>query len=440
MIYLKNIFDSIKKWLSPGMEVKRWIFLSSSGIIIFVFGFFLLIDARTAVTAELAIRDFLMSIFKVKISSFWIDIAICTAGIYLMLMSNKRLFQSIYSVIVPYESKKLVEVIYEKRKLDMGTKVVAIGGGTGLSTLLKGLKAYTNNITAVVTVSDDGGSSGRLRTDFGMLPPGDIRNCLVALSNDESTLSSLFQYRFESGSGLEGHSFGNLFLAALNNIAGDDFQKAVKMSGDILSIKGKVYPSTLENTVLCAEMNSGRIIEGESSIPKENGDIKRVYLKPEKCKPLPEVIHAIKEADLIILGPGSLYTSILPNLKVNGISEEIKNAKAFRIYVCNIMTQSGETSKFKASDHLKALYENSINGIADAVIINTEIPADNDGKYKEEGSVFVIPDTEEIKKLGAEVIEAPVLGETGKKIRHNPSLLAEVIMKAAATRKGHTAS
>lgn len=434
MQHLKGVFGNVIKWLAPGMEVKRWLLLGSIGLLVFSFGLFLLIDVRSAVTAELAIRDFLAEKMGIRLSSFWIDVIICSIGIYMVLFSQRRFLQSIYTVIVPNESKKLVEVIYEKRKLDMGLKIVAIGGGTGLSTLLKGLKEHTNNLTAVVTVSDDGGSSGRLRNDFGMLPPGDIRNCLVALAKDESTLSSLFQYRFESGSGLEGHSFGNLFLAALNNIAGDDFKKAVKLSGDILSIRGKVYPATLEKTVLCAEMESGEIIEGESSIPKHNGTIRRVFLKPEKCSPLPEVIHAIREANIIVLGPGSLYTSILPNLKATGITKEIKESHALKIYVCNIMTQSGETSSFKASDHLQALYDNSDDGLVDAVIVNTETPDDKEGKYKEEGAVFVTPDTEKLEKMGVEVIEAPLVGEIGEKIRHNPVLLADAIIKAAAKR------
>ncbi len=434
MTYVRNIVINILKWLSPGMEVKRWFILSCFGVLIFSLGFFLLTDIRQAVAIEYSIIDFLAQHFKIKLSSTIIDILFCALGIYIMLFSQNQLFHSIYTVIVPYENKKLVEIIYEKRKLDMGYKIVAIGGGTGLSTLLRGLKSYTNNITAVVTVSDDGGSSGRLRDDFGMLPPGDIRNCLVALAKDESMLSSLFQYRFTSGSGLDGHSFGNLFLAALNNIAGDDFQKAVKMSGDILSIKGKVYPATLQKTVLCAEMNSGEIVCGESLIPKHNGKIKKIFLKPKKCSPLPEVIQAIKEADLILLGPGSLYTSILPNLQVEDIVKEIKASQAKKIYICNIMTQMGETSSFTASDHLQALYDNSEDNLVDAIIVNTSNPSSLSEKYKDENSYFVTPDIEKLKEMGIEIIEAALINGDSEHIRHDSQLLAEVIIKHAASK------
>ena len=432
--YIKDIFTNLTKWLSPGMEVKRWFFLSCLGVLVFCFGFFLIINIHPAVTIELSIVDFLSSLYHTKIPSAYLDVFFCITGIFITIFAQKQLFLSIYSVIVPYENKKLVEVIYEKRKLDMGVKIVAIGGGTGLSTLLRGLKKYTNNITAVVTVSDDGGSSGRLRDDFGMLPPGDIRNCLVALAGNESTLSSLFQYRFESGNGLQGHSFGNLFLAALNNIAGDDFQKAITISGDILNIKGKVYPATLEKTVLCAEMENGEIIEGESEIPKHKGKINKIFLKPQKCKPLNEVIKAIKEADIVILGPGSLYTSILPNLQVENITEEIKQSKALKFYICNIMTQLGETSNFTASDHLKALYKNSTDKLVDTIIINNSKPESLNKKYQEEGSVIVKPDFKKLKSMGVEVIDAPLINKDSEKIRHNSELLADIIIKNAMSK------
>lgn len=398
---------------------------------IFGFGFLLLTNIRIPLNIELAIVDFFSTKLKMNIPSRAVDIFFVITGLSIIIYAQNKWFRSIYTVLVPVESKKLVEVIYEKRKLDVGHKLLVIGGGTGLSTLLRGLKHYTSNITAMVTVSDDGGSSGRLRNEFGILPPGDIRNCLSALAKDESTLSSLFQYRFETGYGLEGHSFGNLFLTALNNIAGDDFQKAIKLSSDILSIQGKVFPATLQKTTLCAEMESGEIICGESIIPEKNGEISRIFLKPENATPLPEVISAIKEADAIILGPGSLYTSVLPNLQVPGIVEAIKESDALKLYVCNVMTQLGETTNFKASQHLKALYKNSADKLVDAVIINDEMPVTLVEKYKAEGALAVDPDIEELKKMDVEIITAQLLSES-EQVRHDSTKLASAIIKSIA--------
>lgn len=410
------------------MEIKRWLFLSWFGLMVFAFGFLLLTNIRTPLNIELAIVDFFRNTLKINVSSKTVDIFFLIMGLLIMLYAGNRWFQSIYTVLVPVESKKLVEMIYEKRKLDVGCKLVAIGGGTGLSTLLRGIKKYTSNITAMVTVSDDGGSSGRLRNELGILPPGDIRNCLVALAKDESTLSSLFQYRFDTGTGLEGHSFGNLFLAALNNIAEDDFQQAIKLSGDILSIQGKVFPATLQKTTLCAEMKSGEIICGESIIPEKNGEIKKIFLKPENCTPLPEVIMAIKEADAIILGPGSLYTSVLPNLQVPGIVEAIKESEALKIYVCNVMTQAGETTNFTASQHLKALYDNSTEKLVDIIIINDEMPVTLVEKYKAEGALAVKPDFEVLEKMAVRIVSAPLINEN-EQVRHDFNKLAGTIIK-----------
>ena len=423
-----DIFIRFLKWLSPGMEVKRWLFLSWLGLMIFAFGFLLLTNIRIPLNIELSIVDFFANKLKITVSSKLVDIFFVIIGLLIMAYAQHKWFRSIYAVIVPFEGKKLVEIIYEKRKLDVGYKLVAIGGGTGLSALLRGLKHYTSNITAMVTVSDDGGSSGRLRTEFGILPPGDIRNCLVALAKDESTLSSLFQYRFETGEGLEGHSFGNLFLTALNNIAQDDFQKAIKLSSEILSIQGKVFPATLQKTTLCAEMKSGEIICGESIIPEKSGEINRIFLKPENTTPLPEVLLAIKEADAIILGPGSLYTSILPNLQVPGIVEAIKESEALKLYICNVMTQTGETTGFNASQHLLALYKNSADKLVDVIIVNEEMPINLVEKYKAEGAFAVEPDISNLKKMNVGIITGQLLNEN-EQVRHDSAKLASIIVK-----------
>src|SRR5690554_3902621 len=232
-----------------------------------------------------------------------------------------------------------------------GPRIVTIGGGTGLGTILRGLKKTTDNLTAIVTVADDGGSSGRLRAEFGILPPGDIRNCLIAMADLEPLMEKLMQYRFNGGTGLSGHSFGNLFITAMTGITGD-FEKAIEASSQVLAVRGRVYPATLANVQLHAELSDGRKVTGESTIGKSDCSIRRVYMEPSTAEALPEAIKAIEEADVVILGPGSLYTSVIPPLLVRGIREALQNTKAPKVYICNVMTQPGETTGFTASDHL----------------------------------------------------------------------------------------
>lgn len=279
-------------------------------------------------------------------------------------------------------------------------KCLAIGGGTGLSTLLKGLKHYVlsdgeqaatrshilDSLTAVVTVTDDGGSSGRLREEFQILPPGDIRNCLVALSEDEYLLSQLFQYRFPGEGTIRGHSFGNLFLTALTGVTGD-FVKAVKLTSEVLAIRGNIVPSTTADVALVAELEDGRIIHGESKITAAGGRVRHIRLEPETCQPLPETLDAIRAADIITLGPGSLFTSIIPNLLVHGVSEAIAQSKALKVYICNIMTQPGETDHFSVSNHIEWLLRYIPAGALDVVLVNnTPVSPDVAAKYREEGA------------------------------------------------------
>lgn len=426
-------FKRLLKWLWPGMKIKRWLFVFWVGLCLFSLGFILLANIRTPIDIELGIVEFFRKSLGIRLSSAIVDIFFLVLGIYLMLFGLRKWFKSIYNVIVPYEEKKLVEIVYEKRQLETGYRIVAIGGGTGLSTLLRGLKNYTNNIVAAVTVTDDGGSSGRLRQELGILPPGDIRNCLVALAGDESTLSSLFQYRFSNGSGLEGHSFGNLFLAAMNSIAGD-FKQAVNLSSKILAIRGRVLPITLQTSTLHAELENGDLVVGESNIPKSSGRIRRVFLKPEVSEPLPEVLQSIREADAIILGPGSLYTSVLPNLLVDGMVQAIEESKALKLYICNVMTQPGETDDFTARDHIKTLLDQAGGKVADFIVINNEMPALLLEKYKAQGAYPVTPDIEEIKDLGVEVIAHPLINETDL-VRHDPKKLGEVVIKFITEKK-----
>ncbi|HEV2690820.1 MAG TPA: YvcK family protein [Bryobacteraceae bacterium] len=320
-------------------------------------------------------------------------------------------------------------------------RIVAIGGGTGLSTLLHGLKRYVQepreaNITAVVTVTDDGGSSGRLRREFDVLAPGDIRNCMVALSEDEALLSRLFQYRFSEGRGLKGHSFGNLFLTALTNLTGD-FAQAVKVSSEILASLGRIYPSTDANVVLEAELENGRIVTGETKISKSRSRIRRILLRPRTCKPLPETLEAIEQADLITFGPGSLFTSIVPNVLVQGIPEAIRRSRALRAYFVNLMWQPGETIGFRASDHVEAIQRHAGMKLFDVVVVNTRsISARQRRKYAAEEAQSVLNDVDRLAEMGMQVVTADLLGE-GDIVRHDPRASAEVAMDLA--RRGRAA-
>lgn len=309
-------------------------------------------------------------------------------------------------------------------------RIVAIGGGTGLSTMLRGLKLFTTNITAVVTVADDGGGSGILREDLGILPPGDIRNCILALANTEPTMEQLLQYRFTEGM-LKGQSFGNLFLAAMIGIS-NSFEEAVKRMSEVLAVSGKVLPVTVEDVRLVAELENGTIIRGESKIPeiqqKENSRIKRIYLEPSPAAPFEEVLVDILNAEAIVLGPGSLYTSVIPNLLVDGICDAIETSKAIKIYVCNIMTQPGETLGYTATDHIKALFDHGLKSL-DYVIVNKgEIPEEYRRRYIRDLSEPVKYDKDEIEKMGIKVVEEDLVTIKQEYIRHDEQKLAEIIV------------
>lgn len=319
-------------------------------------------------------------------------------------------------------------------------RIVAIGGGTGLSTLLHGLKkqmscgnlgAFTPlDITAVVTVTDDGGSSGRLRREFEMVAPGDIRNCLVALSEDEALLSRLFQYRFANGKGLKGHSLGNLFLTALTDLYGD-FTKAVQHASDVLAICGRIFPSTSANVVLEATLADGTKVEGESRISKSRASIKRIRLKPARCKPLPEVLQAIATADIITFGPGSLFTSVVPNLLVRGIPEAIEASPALKVCFVNLMWQPGETINFKASDHVHAIHSHAGRKLLDVVVVNTKpFVQAVQNRYAAKKAHPVDNDVAELEHLGLRVVSGE-LAQDGKKIRHDSDAIARIAVDLA---------
>ena len=328
-------------------------------------------------------------------------------------------------------------------------RIVALGGGTGLSTVLRGLKEYVaerkkekarrpiGDLAAVVTVTDDGGSSGRLRREYRVLPPGDIRNCMVALSKDEHLLGQLFQYRFPAGRGLAGHSFGNLFLTALTNVTGD-FPKAVQVSARVLAIRGRIFPSTDQNVTLEAELEDGTRVAGETSISRSRKAIRRVRLVPRRVQPVPEVLAAIRGADLILVGPGSLYTSIIPNLLIQQVVEAIAHSRATCVYIANLMTQPGETQHYSVADHVRAIYEHTRKGLFDFVVVNRKPVAPRMlRRYGTQGAEPVDPSFADLERMGLSCVTGDLLQQDGV-IRHDQRRLARLLLDRFVTRRSRS--
>lgn len=410
-------------WLVPGLQVKRWFALIFVGAVLMTVGILILFDLQPIYNTMKFIQN-----VATKISTEWLAFGIVMIGAAIFFKGWQKTNLSIMDIDEDKNNDVLLENLYKRRKLNRGPRIVAVGGGTGLSMLLSGAKNITNNLTAIVSVGDDGGSSGRLREEMGILPPGDIRHCITALADDEDLVNKLFKYRFKNGEGLEGHSFGNLFLTALYDITGD-MVSAVRASSRVLSIRGRVLPATLDDMKLVAEMEDGRIVHGESTIPEAHGRIKRLFTEPANCKALEDVIQAIRNAELIILGPGSLYTSVIPNLLVKQISEEIIKSKARKIYVCNIMTQPGETDNYTVSDHLKALIQHSgSNKIVDAVLVNDYLPEKLADIYQKSGSYPVKLDTQEVKKLGIKIVAKKLIQDSKEGlVRHSSNRVARAV-------------
>ncbi|MBV8580878.1 MAG: YvcK family protein [Candidatus Eremiobacteraeota bacterium] len=412
----------LARWLLPGLGVKRWLVLAVLGAALFVNGVSrYLTDEGTS----LRINEFVDWLVADFFPPGYLSWGFMITGALLVALGIWRWLNAIVTAVAPYGTENVIDAIRE-RQLNRGYRIVAVGGGTGLSTMLRGLKRITTNLTAVVTVSDDGGSSGRLQKELGVLPPGDIRNCLVALADDEALVTELFRYRFQEGEGLTGHSFGNLFLAAMTGVTGN-FDEAIKVSSRVLNVKGRVLPSTLAVARLVARLSDGRVVEGESRITEARGTIEEVSLDPPFAAPLDEVIAAIREADAIILGPGSLYTSIMPNLLVDRIGREIEASSAVKVYVCNVMTQPGETDGYTASAHVRALLQGSGGKICDVVIVNDELPRKLREAYAEEGQLPVAIDDEALRALGVKVVRANVISETVT-VRHDSDRLAAVVV------------
>lgn len=416
------------KWLYPNLKVKRWFLLAVVGIFLFATGFAVMNDGVALGYLELQFREIIYRMTgsaprtAVPTGAF-----ISALGILLIIVGFKKLLHSIISELLPDEEGRIVDVIYHRNHLRRGPKIVVIGGGTGLSTLLRGLKEYTCNLTAIVTVADDGGSSGRLRDEMGILPPGDVRNCLVALSDTENIMEKLFSYRFETGT-LEGHSLGNLLLAGLADTIGD-FQKSIEQVSKVFALRGNVYPSTLEQVTLIAQFSDGQSIKGETAVRTTEGKIERVYLEPGDCHPLPEALQALEQADLVVLGPGSLYTSVLPNLLVKGLKDKIRTVKAPCVYVCNVMTEPGETDGYQVADHLKAILDHCGEGFVDAVLANKQVvPPAALERYTKEGSVPVKGNSKAVERLGAKYYEAKLIKD-GDVVRHDSERLARELIR-----------
>jgi len=418
------------KWLAPGLSVKRWLLISATGVLLATVGFAIWMKL-TPVFYTTQFVGFVLQRIADIIPNYISGPLVLGSGLLLVWWGQSRTLNSITEVLMPDGDEELIDMLLTHRRLNRGPRIVVIGGGTGLSNLLRGLKSFSANITAIVTVADDGGSSGRLRREIGVLPPGDIRNCLTALADEEKLLTELFRYRFQAGDGLVGHSFGNLFLTAMNEITGD-VEQAIAASSKVLAVRGQVLPATLSDMTLWAELTDGRRIEGESSIAEAGGSIRRLGCIPSHPPALPKALKAIREADFIIIGPGSLYTSIIPNLLVPEIADAIAQSKAPRIYVCNIMTQEGETIGYSVGDHIQAIDRACGKRLFEAVLVQKHPPSAKAlMRYAQEKSNPVPLDRDVVGRLGRRIILANVMDEdleTGL-VRHNSAALARVLVR-----------
>ena len=403
-------FAGILKLFYVGLGVKRWLLVGAAGIAVCAIGLAYLLRR----VFDLRFPDFLPSYSE--------GFLLVVVGVVVMLLAGYGLYRSIGPLLLATTSfDSLANTLYTRRSLGRGPRIVTIGGGTGLSVLLRGLKAYTDNLSAIVTVADDGGSSGRLRRELGVLPPGDFRNCLVAMSDAESLVTELFQYRFDKGSGLEGHSFGNLFIAAMTNVTGS-FDQALLESSKVLAVHGRILPATIANLSLSAVLKDGDEVHGESNITERGGQIERLRIDPPNAEAYPQAVEAIRDAQLIVIGPGSLYTSILPNLLVSGISDAIRESSAPKIYVCNVATQVGETDGYAAEDHVEALQRQTFPTIVDSVIVNSR-PRELGSRYMGQ------PVLKEGRPLEHVRVHESDLVDQNHPVRHDPESLARAAME-----------
>jgi uncharacterized cofD-like protein len=410
----------LPRWLYPGMHLKRWLLLLFLGITVLGLG------------AAIFLIDFYRSLpddsFIVWLTGAGLDRPVRAALVALfgVLVTGIGVWGLMRSIVSPFVARgdSVMEVLYTKRYLARGPRIVAIGGGTGLSTLLRGLKGYSANITAIVAVADDGGSSGRLRQQLGIVPPGDIRNCIAALADAEPLMTQLMQYRFPPGSGLDDHAFGNLFIAAMTAVTGD-FEEAVRESNRVLAVRGQVLPATSVPLNLGAVLTSGRRLTGQVAISHAEEPIDHVTIEPSDVRASSEALERILEADLVVIGPGSLFSSVLPNLLISDIRDAIAAANGLRVYVCNVATQPGETGSFSAAEHLEALFAHVGDGLIDFALLNG-----NDGARRPEGWLGqpVRVDERKLEELGVAIIEEDLVDESNAH-RHDSAKLAAALMR-----------
>ena len=422
------------RWLQPGLVVKRWMLTSGIGLLLALLGAAVWADLQPIYWTLESIKWLLARVTQVMPRGITGPLVLVVGGA-LVWLGQSRSFGTIQQALAPEKDTVLVDALVAQRRLNRGPNIVAIGGGTGLATLLSGLKRYSGNITAIVTVADDGGSSGVLRREFGVQPPGDIRNCLAALSREEPLLTRLFQYRFKTGSGLEGHSFGNLFLTALTAITGN-LESAITASSRVLAVQGQVVPATNADVRLWAELENGERIEGESTIGKATSPIVRLGCTPERPPALPKALEAIANADLIVLGPGSLYTSLLPNLLVPELVTAISRSRSPRLYICNLMTQPGETDGLDVAGHLRAIEAQLATlgvekRLFDCVLAQEKL---NDtalvNNYRLRGAEPVSCDARSLRSQGYEVMLAPLQGaRPSATLRHDSRSVALAVMR-----------
>ncbi|MGI8998332.1 MAG: gluconeogenesis factor YvcK family protein [Candidatus Limnocylindria bacterium] len=412
----------LPRWLYPGMHLKRWLVLLLSGIAILGLGAAIFIRDlyRTSAADQIQIVYW--------VTGAWLEPEIRAAIVVLLGigLTGIGFWGLMRSVVSPFVARgdSVMEVLYTKRYLARGPRIVALGGGTGLSTLLRGLKGYSANITAVVAVADDGGSSGRLRQQLGMVPPGDIRNCIAALADAEPLMTQLMQYRFPEGSGLDDHAFGNLFIAAMTAITGD-FEEAVRQSNRVLAVRGQVLPATSVPLNLSAQLQSGRHLYGQVGIARAEEPIERVFIEPDDVRATPEALERILEADIIVIGPGSLFSSVLPNLLISDVRDALAAAQGLKIYVCNVATQPGETENLTASQHLQALFAHVGDDLVDYVILNRNANARHPAGWRAQP---VEVDVRRLEELPVVIVEEDVI-DSHNAHRHDPAKLATAIMR-----------
>jgi uncharacterized cofD-like protein len=410
----------IPRWLYPGMHLKRWLVLLFLGITVLGLGAaILLVDWYRRLPPD----SFIFVLTGAGLERPIRAVAVAIAGVALTAFGVWGLMRSIVSPFVT-RGDSVLEVLYTKRYLARGPRIVAIGGGTGLSTLLRGLKGYSANITAIVTMTDDGGSSGRLRQQLGIAPPGDIRNCIAALADAEPLMTQLMQYRFPPGSGLDDHAFGNLFIAAMTAVTGD-FEEAVRESNRVLAVRGQVLPATSVPLTLAATLESGRRMSGQVTISSADEPIAHVSIEPPDVRANPEAIERILEADLVVVGPGSLYSSVLPNLLIEDIRDAVAAAAGIRVYVCNVATQPGETGFYTAAQHLEALIDHVGDTLFDYVLLN-----DNHDARRPDGWLGqpVKVDVRQLEELPVTIVEEDLVDVTNAH-RHDPAKLAAALMR-----------